>query len=169
MDKTYVRVVESLIIFGLCFMVALTFASTVLRSLGYGGIYWAEELTRYTSIWVAFLGAGLGVRYGIHLRVDIMIDALPRRLKESLIVFSHLMVLLFALVLVIFGSKLSLSNYTQQSTSLRMPMTFAQAAIPVGAALMIYETLRKMIKQFKQWRANDTEKTSHQGRKAEEG
>ncbi|WP_108660003.1 TRAP transporter small permease [Acuticoccus kandeliae] len=142
MDRFYVVLVETLIIGGLVVMVALTFASTFLRSLGYGGIYWSEELTRYTSIWVVMLASGLGTRYGIHLGVDLVVGALPPRLAKAFEYAAHAIVLFFAGVLVIYGTRLSLANIGQLSTSLSMPMAYAQAAIPVGGALVIYETLR---------------------------
>jgi TRAP-type C4-dicarboxylate transport system permease small subunit len=145
LGRLYVNLIESLIILGLCAMVALTFTSTAFRFFGYGGIFWAEEVTRYISIWVIFLAAGLGVRYGIHLRVEIVGELVPAGFKKVLNIFSHIMVLTFAGLLLYYGTKLSISNYAQQSASLRMPMTYVNAAIPVGAILMIHETLRLLI------------------------
>ena len=77
MGRVYIATIETLIILGLVSMVTLTFASTVVRTAGYGGIFWAEEITRYISIWVVFLASGLGVRYGIHLSVDMVVALLP--------------------------------------------------------------------------------------------
>lgn len=143
MTRIYIVIVETLIILGLCVMVGVTFASTVIRFIpGYGGIFWAEEVTRYVSIWVVFLGAGLGVRYGIHLSVDLLVGALPANLRRFFYHFAFLMMLIFEGVLVYYGAQLAISNYAQQSASLRMPMTYAYAAIPVGAFIMLCETLR---------------------------
>jgi C4-dicarboxylate transporter DctQ subunit len=149
MGKLYVGLIESLIILGLAVMVALTFSSTVVRFVGYGGLFWAEEVTRYVSIWVVFLAAGLGVRYGIHLSVDLLVAVLPKPVQRIFYIFSYLMMIGFAGLLVYYGTKLAISNYAQQSASLRMPMTYVNAAIPVGAALMIYETVRLLIREIR--------------------
>ncbi len=145
LDRFYVGLIELLIICGLAGMVTLTFTSTAFRFFGYGGIFWAEEVTRYISIWVVFLAAGHGVRYGIHLSVDLITAAVPPGPRKALIIFSHLMVILFAGLLVYYGTQLAISNYAQQSASLRMPMTYVNAAIPVGGVLMIFETLRLLL------------------------
>lgn len=145
LDKYYVLTVESLIIFGLSLMVVLTFASTMIRALGYGGIFWSEELTRYASIWVVMLGAGHGIRYGIHLSVDIFVEWMPAGAAKALRYFCQLLVVVFAAVLVIYGTRLSVTNIGQLSTSLKMSMAYVQVAIPVGGALMIYETLRAVV------------------------
>ena len=143
MTKLYIRIVETLIILGLGVMVALTFASAMIRFIpGYGGIFWAEEITRYVSIWVVFLAAGLGVRYGIHLGVDMVAMALPEKMRRVMFVFSYLLMLGFQWVLLFYGTQLAISNHAQQSASLQMHMSYAYAAIPVGAAIMIFETLR---------------------------
>lgn len=142
MTKFYIRTVESLIILGLCIMVALTFSSAMVRFAGHGGIFWAEEVTRYVSIWVVFLAAGLGMRYGIHLSMDLVMHLLPRPMLRASLLFAYLLSLVFQGVLVYYGTQLALSNHAQQSASLRIPMSYPYAAIPVGAALMMGETLR---------------------------
>ncbi|QYK41721.1 MAG: TRAP transporter small permease [Paracoccaceae bacterium] len=143
MTKLYILTIETLIILGLCIMVGLTFSSAMIRFIpGFGGIFWAEEITRYVSIWVVFLAAGLGVRYGIHLSVDMVAMALPEALRRAFFIFSYLLMMVFQGVLVFYGTQLAISNYAQQSASLQMPMTYAYAAIPVGAAIMLFETAR---------------------------
>jgi TRAP-type C4-dicarboxylate transport system permease small subunit len=150
MQKLYITFVETLIILGLIVMVALTFANTVIRFVpGYGGIFWAEEITRYVSIWVVFLGAGLGVRYGIHLSVDLLVGALPKPLQRVFYVVSYLLMMIFEGVLVYYGTKLAISNYAQQSASLQMPMAYPYAAIPVGGAIMFMETLRLVVRTLR--------------------
>ena len=91
---------------------------------------------------MVFLAAGLGVRFGIHLSVDMLALAMPEPLRRAFFIFAYVMMLLFQGVLVYYGTQLAISNYAQQSASLQMPMTYAYAAIPVGAAIMVFETLR---------------------------
>ena len=82
MTKIYIHLIEALIILGLIVMVALTFTSAMIRFVpGFGGIFWAEEVTRYVSIWMVFLAAGLGVRRGIHLSADMIAMAAPESVE----------------------------------------------------------------------------------------
>lgn len=149
MVKLYIGFVESLIILGLVVMVGLTFASTAIRFIpGYGGIYWAEEVTRYVSIWVVFLGAGLGVRFGIHLSVDLFVAALPAGAQRGFYIFAYVLMMIFQGVLLYYGTKLAISNHAQQSASLQIPMSYPYAAIPVGAFIMLCETARLIWREF---------------------
>jgi C4-dicarboxylate transporter DctQ subunit len=149
-ERFYVRTVEALVIAGLALMVAITFVSTVLRMLaGSGGLYWAEEITRYTSIWVVFLASGLTIRYGVHFRVDLLVAKLPARMQAAIAVIVCLLMLSFEAVLIYFGTVVAVSNMDQQSTSLEFPMGYAYAAIPVGGVLMMYETVRAFLATFR--------------------
>jgi C4-dicarboxylate transporter DctQ subunit len=149
MSKLYLKTMETLIILGLCIIVGLTLTSTLIRFIpGQGGIFWAEEVSRYVSIWIVFLAGGLGVRYWIHLNVDIVILLLPRQLQTVVVIGCLILMLVFQAVLIWFGTVLTLSNHAQQSASLQMPMSFAYAAIPVGAVIMFGETVRLILREI---------------------
>jgi C4-dicarboxylate transporter DctQ subunit len=143
LDRIYVRTIELLAFLALFTMVGVGFASTVLRGVpGWGGLFWAEEIIRYACIWMVFLCSGLTIRYGIHFRVDILLLALPRRVAVGFGLFAVAVMLCFQIVLIWFGSAVTIVNMEQQSTSLEFPMGYVYAAIPIGGALMLVETLR---------------------------
>lgn len=150
-SSLYFRWLERTVIACLVVMVAVTLASTLIRFLvpGMGGIYWAEEVTRYTSVWMVFLGAALGLRYGVHLHVDLIVARLPAAVQLPLKIGTCLLMLCFEGVLVWYGTIVAYSNLDQQSSSLLLPMGYVYAAIPVGGLLMIYETLRALVRSLR--------------------
>jgi C4-dicarboxylate transporter DctQ subunit len=150
-SSLYFRWLERTVIACLVVMVAVTLASTLIRFLvpGMGGIYWAEEVTRYTSVWMVFLGAALGLRYGVHLHVDLIVARLPDAVQLPLKIGTCLLMLAFEGVLVWYGAIVAYSNLDQQSSSLLLPMGYVYAAIPVGGLLMVYETLRALVRSLR--------------------
>jgi TRAP-type C4-dicarboxylate transport system permease small subunit len=143
LDRLYVKVIEILVFVAIAAMVGIGFVSTVLRAVpGQGGLYWAEEIIRYACIWMVFLCSGLTIRYGIHFRVDLVLARLPRRAGIALALFAVTVMIWFEVILIWFGSKVTLMNMEQQSTSLEFPMGYVYVAIPIGGALMLFETLR---------------------------
>jgi C4-dicarboxylate transporter DctQ subunit len=147
MDRLFVRTVEWIIVACLAVMVAVTFVATMLRFVpSIGGLYWSEEITRYASIWMVFLAAGLGVRFGLHLHVDLIVKAVPLGMQRALAVFSCLVMLWFEGVLVYYGTVVTSFNMDQQATSLQFPMGLIYAAIPVGGAIMMMETVRGLLR-----------------------
>ena len=142
-DRLYLRTVETLVIIAFAAMVGIGFVSTVLRGVpGWGGLYWAEEIIRYACVWMVFLGSGLTIRYGVHFRVDLLFARFSPRGQFWFSLFAFAIMIWFELVLIWFGSKVTITNMEQQSTSLEFPMGYVYAAIPIGGALMLFETLR---------------------------
>ena len=142
LDRIYVKTIEILIFAALVAMVGIGFVSTVLRGVpGLGGLYWSEEIIRYTCIWMVFLCSGLSIRYGIHFRVDLLLSRLPKSMAIALGLFAVTVMLWFEVVLIWFGSEITLLNMEQQSTSLEFPMGYIYAAIPIGGVLMLVETV----------------------------
>jgi TRAP-type C4-dicarboxylate transport system permease small subunit len=155
----YIDSVEWLVIACLVVMVAVTFVSTAIRYLvpGMGGLYWAEEVSRYTSIWMVFLAGGLGVRYGVHLHVDLITARLPMPVQRAFRIGACILMLVFEGVLVYYGAIVAISNMDQQSSSLLVPMGYMYAAIPVGALLMMFETVRVLMRTMQGLDASEAE------------
>ena len=64
-------------------MACLVFANVVARYVFNDSIIWVEEFTQFEMIWITFLGAGLALREGRHVAVDIVDEYLPTKLKET--------------------------------------------------------------------------------------
>lgn len=143
LDRLYVITIEVLVFVAVAAMVGIGFASTVLRAVpGWGGLYWSEEIIRYACIWMVFLCSGLTIRYGIHFRVDLLLARVPKPAAIGLGLFAVALMIWFEVVLIWFGSQVTLLNMEQQSTSLEFPMGYVYVAIPIGGVLMLFETLR---------------------------
>ena len=56
----------------------MVFANVALRFLTDYSILWVEEVSRYTMVWLTFIGAGLVLRYGGHIGIDSLQQGMPR-------------------------------------------------------------------------------------------
>lgn len=54
----------------------------VTRYVAFFPIPWSQELLQYLNIWLVFLGAGLAVREGAHIRIDMLQQALPPGMRR---------------------------------------------------------------------------------------
>jgi TRAP-type transport system small permease protein len=116
---------------------ALVFANVVLR-YGFGvSLAWAEEVSRYLMIWLAFLAAGLALREGAHIAVDTLPEALPEGPARALRAAIVLAMAGFLGLLVWLGWEYALFAWTQRTPVLRMSAGMVYLAVPVGCALML--------------------------------
>lgn len=62
---------------------------------------WMEELARYVGVFVTFLGAALGVKYGVHFSMDLLYERVTNdRFRHALRAVVHV---LSALLLIVIG------------------------------------------------------------------
>jgi TRAP-type transport system small permease protein len=84
LERYFITFNRWLLILMLAAMALIIFANVGLRYLTSQSIEWAEEVARHLMIWVTFVGAGLVYRYGGHVAIDNLQDALPKKLAMFL-------------------------------------------------------------------------------------
>ena len=99
---------------------------------------WPEEAARYLFVWVALLGAALGVDRGVHFSLDLLTSRFPSRVASRLAAGIDLACAAFAALLAWHGATLAWRVREQPSAALEIPMTWPYAAIPVAALLMAW-------------------------------
>src|SRR5437762_443125 len=80
----------------------------------------------------------------MHLGVDYLLYAVPPRGRAALEVLVHLMVSGFLLLLLVQGIKILDVASVQTSPAMEINMWYAYLALPVGAALMLLESVLKL-------------------------
>ena len=105
---------------------------------------WAQELCIYMFIWMAKFGAAYGVRTGIHVGVDLLVNRLPEYSRKQVILFALLCGAIFTGMIAAFGVSFvgEMFHTGQQSNDLEAPMWFVYLAIPLGSGLMCLRFLQ---------------------------
>jgi len=135
-DRRLLAVNRSLVIVLLAAMAIMVFANVVLRFLTDHSILWVEEASRYTMVWLTFIGAGLVLRYGGHIGIDSLQQATPRLAPVLRALIVVVMALFFCAMLVI-GVRYATLTWAQTTPVLEIPVGAVYLAMPVGFALML--------------------------------
>ncbi len=107
-------------------------------------VSWAQELCIYMFIWMAKFGAAYGVRTGIHVGVDLLVNRVPLRSRKQVILFALLCGAFFTGMIATFGGSFVAEMFKtgQQSNDLEAPMWIVYLAIPLGSGLMCFRFLQ---------------------------
>ena len=97
---------------------------------------WTEEMSRFLFIWMVMIGAMIAVRERTHFEVDVWPDLSPRA-GALLRIVSHLFVLIFAYVFLVWGWHFLMFGWYQTSELADLPMGFIFAAWPLAGATWI--------------------------------
>jgi TRAP-type transport system small permease protein len=117
-------------------MAVMVFANVALRFLTDYSILWVEETSRYTMVWLTFIGAGPVLRYGAHIGIDTLEQRLPRFAPAIRAVIFVLLALFFCTMIVI-GIRYAQLTWAQTTPVLQIPIGAVYLAMPVGFGLLI--------------------------------
>lgn len=128
---------RGLIIAMMALMAALVFANVVSRYVFNYSIIWAEELSQYLMVWITFLGAGLAMREGRHVAVEMLQNALPQPMARAARVIVVIAVLAFLATLVVLGAMFASFAWDQETPVMNIPTGIPYLAVPIGALLFL--------------------------------
>jgi TRAP-type C4-dicarboxylate transport system permease small subunit len=127
---------EALTLVGMS-VVFLTVVVEVVLRYGFGSsLIFTEELTRYTMVWVAFLGGVVALRDGAHVATGGIGDRFGPTVGRLASLVADGLAVLFLLTLT-WASIQTLPNQRDQlTTTLNVSIFWFYLALPVGAVLM---------------------------------
>ena len=125
------------------------FVNVVLR---YGFNYslaWSEELVREVIILTTFIGCSAAIKARSMIKIDALVQLVPI-LKTPLAIFSHLVTLIFSVMMVYYGWKMAaLQVMTEQKTIiLEIPLVYLYAILPIMGIMMFIRTIQVMYQDF---------------------
>ena len=126
-------------------MVLTGFYQVTARFVLYEPSPWSEEVLRRAMIWMVAIGLSIGFRHGAHICVDV-INRVRAGSVRTLIRWTVFGITLGVLViLTVLGTDMAWRVRFQTFASLEISMTWAYAAIPVGAALSIIALVAQFV------------------------
>jgi len=106
-----------------------------------GSLHWADELSRFTMIWIAMLGSVLAFDRSAHLAISFLPQSVPAVAQRVIVGIADLLSALFVGVLAWQGFVLASRTMDQFSPALFLPTGWVYMAIAVGATLMTLQSL----------------------------
>lgn len=109
---------------------------------------WTEELAKFLLIWVTLLGGAAAFATKGHLGVDYFVEKLHPEARRIVAVFSHLVVLFFALAIFVYGGWYTVSDalaIEQTTPVLQWKMGYVYLVIPIAGFFMVLFTLENML------------------------
>jgi TRAP-type C4-dicarboxylate transport system permease small subunit len=125
----------------LAVMSVIIFCNVVLRYTTNESIEWAEEVSRHLMIWVTFIGAGPVLRYGGHIAVENMQDALPKSVARLLRAIIALLIGGMLVFLFWYGLEYMDRTQYQLTPSTQISFAYVYAGLPIGSAMALIHWL----------------------------
>jgi TRAP-type transport system small permease protein len=129
-------------------MVLLVTADVVARNLGLGTLPWIIDVTEYSLPLATFLVAPWLLHRGEHVRLDMLLTALPPAASRFLDRAADVLGLAICAVFIVYGAKAIGSSARQGSMVIKalvFPEWWLYAPVPVCFALLSVEFVRRLV------------------------
>ncbi len=121
-------------------MLAITlvlFAGVVWRYFFVDPLTWSDEIARTLFVWLAFIGAAIGVKRRLHSAVLVFGSRLPAKWQTFMTVLGLLVIAVMAGVLLYTGTTETLANFKQVMPITGLSRGWLYLAVPVSGLLIL--------------------------------
>ena len=141
----------------LCMIAVLVFWSAVARTIGMP-VNWAQDVSLLAFGWLTFIGSDIIIKSSGLIRIDMLSNRFPKAVQKTLMLVFDVFMLLFLLILIVYGFLLVSQSWNRTFNTLKMSYAWCTLAVPVGSLLMFFSMIGKMLgdirKPMKEWGVN---------------
>ena len=137
--------IEEILAGGMLILISvLVFLSAVARTIGMP-VNWAQDVSLLAFAWLTFIGSDIIAKSGSLIRIDMLADKLPAAVQKILTLIFDVMMVLFLLILIVYGFILVSQSWNRTFNTLKMSYAWCTLAVPIGSLLMIFTIIGKLI------------------------
>ena len=139
---------ESIMVALLAFICCATMLQIIMRYCFQHALPWPEEFCRFAFVYTGFLSAGYCIKNGNVLRVDVLIQFLPKVVQNGIVILGKLLTLIVYLYLG-WSSLGLIASTTSVSTAMQISYKFVYAALPLGFFLGAVRQVQDFVRMYK--------------------
>ncbi len=132
-------------------MIVITVGVEVLRRFGlsYSSI-WAEEIARYSFIYLVWIGLAMAVKERSSIKIDVITQALSKRNKGIIYMFADIVMVFVSIIALYYSTETFLTSLKFGSVThgLRISNAWFLFAVPFGFLLVLLRLTQSIRRDF---------------------
>lgn len=131
-------------------LVGTMFIEVVRREVFSYSSIWGEEIVRYSFIYLAWIGAAAAVKERGHIRIDVILNYVPRTVKTLIYIFGDLIMFVVALIALYWSWEAVHVSWKFGSVThgLRVSQVWFLFAVPFGFALVLLRLIQSFLRDL---------------------
>lgn len=138
------KVIKLLVVVLAAILVVIVFANVISRYFLNFALAWSDEAARFLFIWVSLLGAVIANAKNEHMKLDILVQKVPEKVGQFILLISNIIILIILGVLFKGGITISIENFSWLSPALEIPYGLVYSIAPFCILILIIQTLMKI-------------------------
>ena len=151
------RIENITLVWTILILAIIGFVQVFARYLFNYSFTWFEELGRYIGVFIAFLGASIGVKTGSHFTMDLIVSHLKSPLQELVKASTNILSASFFMLVTWYSWKIIMRMYGYETTSptMQIPMYIAYLPIPIFSMIMGFRFIIKAFESIQSMKENN--------------
>ncbi|MEM1431808.1 MAG: TRAP transporter small permease [Pseudomonadota bacterium] len=135
-------------------LVATMFIEVLRREILSFSSIWGEEIVRYSFIYLAWIGAAAAVKERGHIRIDVIMNYVGRRVKAVLYMFGDIVMFVVAVIALYYSYEAVHVSWKFGSVThgLRISQVWFLSAVPIGFALVTFRLIQSFLRDLNDFR-----------------
>jgi len=129
----------------LILMTVLTCIQVFCRYVLDFSIRWSEEVPLIMMVWFGFISLAIGVRRRLHIAIEVFYSLFPDHIKVWIQRFVDLSMMIFGIIMVVFGWQLTVVTMKSTMPATKMPTGYLYGIVPVSGILVTYYSFMNLI------------------------
>lgn len=131
-------------------LVGTMFIEVVRREVFAYSSIWGEEIVRYSFIYLAWIGAAAAVKERGHIRIDVLMNYVPRTVKSLLYIFGDIVMFVVAIIALYWSWEAVHVSWKFGSVThgLRVSQVWFLFAVPFGFALILLRLTQSLLRDI---------------------
>lgn len=98
---------------------------------------WIQPLSLILMVWIGFLGIAFGIQDNSHIKIDLFVSRMPKKLQVATNLIQRILAILFGFFMLFEGSKFTASMMNSQIPGLGAPSALLYGVVPIAGLLVI--------------------------------
>ena len=141
---------EAIMVVLLALISCVMMAQIIARNF-FNSMTWPEEFSRYCYIWTVFLSLGYTIKKGNMLKVGLVMDLLPQKIRRSIEILANIIILAICVVFFRYAITYTgiINNTGQISPAMHIPMWIMYLSTVLGFGMASIRTAQEVVSNIK--------------------
>lgn len=102
---------------------------------------WSEATSKLLFVWITFLGIAYGFREKLHIALQLVVNALPKRVQYVFDLFSKILIFGFSIAMIVYGVKFTILMGGSMVAGTGLTSSYLYAPIPVAGFFLFFYSI----------------------------
>lgn len=133
-------------------MVSVIFFQVIMRFVFNNSSAWSEELGKFIFVWISWLGISIGHRRKEHIKITLLIDRLPDKLRIVFEMISETILIIICGITMYYGILMTTIQKNVPYAGIKISTSWGYLSLVIGCGLFIIRSLAiisELIKIFR--------------------